>query len=117
MCGTMVCEKRFTSRFLMEAVMRSYFMISMVGCTLACAASISAPAMADWHSPYVHRETSGSWTNIEFDDGVCHIYFAHNSYDNNTKVERRGDCSRVVIGPDGMPVYATPMPAPVIRRY
>lgn len=94
--------------------MRSYFMLSVVGCTLAGAASV--PAMADWHSPYIHRETSGSWTNVQYDDGVCRFYYSHNTYDNNTNVNRWGDCSHVAIGPDGMPVYATPV-QPVIRRY
>ncbi|HEY6022722.1 MAG TPA: hypothetical protein VIV34_00925 [Pseudolabrys sp.] len=89
--------------------MRSCFKAFVASCALAGAVLASAPVFADWHSPYVYRETSGSWTNVEFDDGVCHIYYSHNDYDNNTKIDRRGDCSRVAIGPDGTPVYGTPM--------
>jgi hypothetical protein len=98
------------------------FTLSMLGCALAGAISTSVPAMADWHSPYIHRETSGTWTNVEYDDGVCKYYFSHNSYDNETKFNKYGDCSRVAIGPDGtampIPMYAAPAPyvrAPYIR--
>ena len=89
--------------------MRCGLLISLVGGVVANIAVASAPALADWHSPYVYRETSGTWTNVEFDDGVCHIYYSHNTYDNNTKVNRSGDCSNVAIGPDGTPVYGAPL--------
>jgi hypothetical protein len=46
--------------------MRKYFAIS-AGCTLAGVMLFSVGAAADWHQPYVYRETSGSWTNVEYE--------------------------------------------------
>jgi opacity protein-like surface antigen len=84
--------------------------ITLLGCALAGAIAASSAA-ADWHSPYIYRETNGSWTNIKYDDGVCYYYFSHNSYDNRTNINKSGDCSRVAIGPDGVPspIYAVPV--------
>ncbi|HZP69842.1 MAG TPA: hypothetical protein VFB29_07845 [Pseudolabrys sp.] len=86
--------------------------LSVAGCALAGAIASSVPAAADWHNPYVYRETSGSWTNVTYDDGVCRYYYSHNSYDNQMKLNKYGDCSRIVIGPDGMarPVYVIQTP-------
>ena len=91
--------------------MRSYFALSSVACTLAGAMLISLPANADWQNPYYHRETSGSWTNVEYNDGVCHDYYSYNAYDQDTKLNRYGDCSHVAIGPGGVatPIYAAPV--------
>ena len=74
---------------------------------LAAAASISTAANAD---PYYHRYNDGSWTNAEYNDGTCHFYYSHNSYDNETNVNRYGDCSRVAIGPDGQAIPLVPAP-------
>ncbi|HKA75977.1 MAG TPA: hypothetical protein VKD19_02600 [Pseudolabrys sp.] len=82
--------------------MRLKFTISMFGCALAGAITSAAPAAADWHNPYFYRETSGSWTNAQYDDGVCRYYYSHNTYDNQTKLNKYGDCSRVAIGADGV---------------
>ena len=84
----------------MEAIMRKCFALS-AGCLLTTAL-ISAAAAADWRQPYVYRETSGSWTNVEYDDGNCHYYYSFNSYDQNMKISGYGDCSHVAIGPDGV---------------
>jgi hypothetical protein len=94
----------------MEAIMRKYFAIS-AGCTLAGVMLFSVGAAADWHQPYVYRETSGSWTNVEYNDGVCHYYYSYNAYDQNMKLNRYGDCSHVAIGPDGVAtrIYAVPL--------
>ena len=91
--------------------MRRYLALS----ALAGATLVSTAAAADWRQPYFHRETSGSWTNVEYNDGVCHYYYSYNAYDQNMKVNRYGDCSHVAIGPDGnaTPVYAGPV---VIRE-
>ena len=70
--------------------------------------------MADWHSPYLYRETNGSWTNVTYDDGICRYRYSHNTYDNQTYLNKYGDCSRIAVGPDGL---ATPIPmygAPVL---
>jgi len=103
--------------------MRLKFTLAMLG-AIAAALSASA-AMADWHSPYIHRESDGSWINVHYDDGVCSYYFSHNSYDNQTNLNKYGDCSRIMITPDGMaqPIAMVPVPygvggAPVVpRRY
>jgi len=89
--------------------MRKYFVLS-VGFALATAL-ISAATAADWRQPYIYRETSGSWTNVEYNDGTCHYYYSFNSYDQNMKINRYGDCSHVAIGPDGVarPVYMAPV--------
>src|SRR5690242_20520727 len=91
--------------------MRLKFTFAMLG-AVAGALFASAAAMADWHSPYIHRESDGSWTNVHYDDGVCSYYYAHNSYDNHTKLNKYGDCSRIAIGPDGMaqPIVMVPVP-------
>ena len=61
--------------------------------------------------PYYHRYSDGSWTNAEYNDGSCHFYYSHNAYDNETHVNRYGDCSQIAIGPNGEAV--TLMAAPV----
>jgi hypothetical protein len=64
--------------------------------------------------PYYHRYSDGSWTNAEYNDGSCHFYYSHNAYDNETHVNRYGDCSQIAIGPNGeavslmAPVAITP---------
>src|SRR5262245_44489401 len=85
---------------LMEVIMGKYFALS-VGCFLATAL-VSVASAADWRQPYIYRETSGSWTNVEYNDGTCHYYYSFNSYDQNMKINRYGDCSHVAIGPDGV---------------
>ena len=89
--------------------MRRYFVLSL-GSVLAGAMLVSVAA-AD---PYFRRVQNGSWTNVEYNDGVCRYYYSHNSYDQNMKLNRYGDCSRVAIGPDGNP--APVIPGPVIVR-
>jgi hypothetical protein len=96
--------------------MRAKLTLTVVGCALAGAISASTVAMADWHSPYIYRETSGSWTNVTYDDGICRYYYSHNAYDGQTNLNKYGDCSRIAIGPNGL---AQPIPmygAPTIAR-
>ena len=90
--------------------MRLNFTFPLLGYTLAGVISAASPATADWHSPYIYRETSGSWTNVQYDDGVCHYYYSHNTYDNYTSLNKSGDCSRVAIDPDGIahPILMAP---------
>ena len=78
---------------------------------MAGAMLYSPAAMADWHNPYVYRESHDEWTNVHYDDGVCEYKFAHNSWDNETHVNRWGDCARVAIGPNG---EAMPIAAPIL---
>jgi hypothetical protein len=92
-----------------EAIMRRYFALS-VGSVLAGVMLVSAAA-AD---TYFRRDHNGTWTNVEYNDGVCKYYYSHNSYDQDLKINRYGDCSRVAIGPDGNP--APVITGPVIVR-
>jgi hypothetical protein len=90
----------------MEAIMRRYFVLSL-GSVLAGAMLVSAAA-AD---SYFRRWQNGSWTNVEYKDGVCYYFYSYNSYDQNMRINRNGDCSHVAIGPDGnpTPVFAGPV--------
>jgi hypothetical protein len=89
--------------------MRTALKIALGICALG-AVSLSA-ANAD---PYYHRYTDGSWTNAEYSDGTCHYYFSHNSYNDETHINRYGDCSQIAIGPNGEAVQlmATPVAPP-----
>ena len=79
-----------------------------------CALSAVSLASAANAAPYYHRYTDGSWTNAEFNDGTCHFYDSHNAYDNQTHINRYGDCSQIAIGPNGeaMPLMAIPIAPP-----
>jgi hypothetical protein len=109
----------FGPQLLTEAAMRLNLKLSVLGCALAGVIASSLPAAADWHKPYIYRESNGTWTNVRYDDGVCNYYFSHNSYDNNTHLNKYGDCSRVAIGPDGMarPIYMMPTPYGAVETY
>ncbi len=74
-------------------------------CAIAGAAFYSAATSAD---SYYHRSTEGSWTNVEYNDGACHYYFSHDSYDGERHLNRYGDCSRIAIGPNGEAVPLMP---------
>jgi hypothetical protein len=65
--------------------MRLNLKLSVLGCALAGVIASSLPAAAD---PYIYRESNGSWTNVRYDDGVCKYYYSHNSYDNNTHLNK-----------------------------
>ncbi len=89
--------------------MRSYLTVALIGGCAVTGALMAAPATAaDWHSPHIYRETNGSWTNVEYDDGICHYKYSHNAEDAETHLNRWGDCSRVAIGPNGEAMAAAP---------
>jgi hypothetical protein len=52
--------------------------------------------------------------DVEYNDGVCHYKYAHNAWDQETHVNRWGDCSGVAIGPNGeaAPVVTEPVLVP-----
>ena len=54
---------------------------------------------------------------MEYNDGTCHYYYSFNSYDQNMKINRYGDCSHLAIGPDGVarPVLMAPIVEPRVR--
>jgi hypothetical protein len=93
---------------MMEACMRSRFSTAMFACAALGGAALCAPTASA--EPYVYRQTSGSWTNVEYNDGACHYYFAHNAYDQETHLNRWGDCSRIAIGPNGEAMQIVPAP-------
>jgi len=98
----------------MEGFMRSYLALAVLGgCALTGATAYSPAALADWHSPHIYRETNGDWTNVEYDDGICHYKYSHDASDNETHVNRWGDCSRIAIGPNGEVMPAVPVPVVV----
>ena len=91
----------------------------LAGCVAAGLTAYSTAAMADWNNPYVYRESHGDWTNVEYNDGICHYKYSYNAADEQTNLNRWGDCSHVAIGPDGTaipivtapPVYANQLPS------
>jgi len=87
--------------------------LAAAGLGALAAAVVSAPAGAD---PYYHSYTDGSWTNVEYNDGTCHYYYSHNSYDGETHTNRYGNCAGVAIGPNGqvVPVITGPL---IVRPY
>jgi len=82
----------------------------MAGCVAAGLTVCSSAAMADWNNPYVYRESHGDWTNVEYNDGICHYRYSYNVADEQTDLDRWGDCSHVAIRPDGtaVPIVAVP---------
>ena len=68
--------------------MRLNLKLSVLGCALASVIASSLPAAADWHKPYIYRESNGSWTNVRYDDGICNYYFSRNTYDNKTNLNK-----------------------------
>jgi hypothetical protein len=102
---------------VMEVHMRTKNASRLTACALVGGAMLFASAaMADWHSPYYHRETHDSWTNAEYNDDVCHYSYSRDAEDGETHVNRWGDCSHIAIAPDGAavpivaPAYAVPVP-------
>jgi hypothetical protein len=96
--------------------MRRFLALAILpGCATAGAMLYSSAAMAD---PYMYRDIHDEWTNLRYDDGVCRYRYTHNAENGNTNVERWGDCSHVVIGPNGEPARVAVVPAyPVPRVY
>lgn len=76
----------------------------------ALAAGWSAAANAE----YFNRYQSGDWTNAEYDGGGCHYFYSVNNSTGESHVNRYGNCSRIVIGPDGRPMPVMPM-AQIVR--
>jgi hypothetical protein len=85
--------------------MRFYLALA-AACALA--GTITTAALADWNDPHMFRESHGDWTNAEYNDGVCHFKYSHDASDNETHVNRWGDCSHVAIGPGGEAVPVVP---------
>ncbi|HEX5212920.1 MAG TPA: hypothetical protein VFW22_14440 [Pseudolabrys sp.] len=75
-----------------------------------CALGALSLASAANAAPFYHRYTDGSWTNAEYNDGICHYSYSHNAYDGETHVNRYGDCSQIAIGPNGEAMRMNAMP-------
>ncbi len=71
-------------------------------CALACGWSAAANA------EYFNQYTFGGWTNTQYDDGVCRYYLSFNTQTGETHLNRYGNCSQVMIGPDGRPMRVAP---------
>jgi hypothetical protein len=69
--------------------------------------ALSSTAMAN---PYYHHDVDGSWTNAEYNDGICHYSFSRDASDGETHVNRWGDCSHIAIGPNGEAIRMVPAP-------
>jgi hypothetical protein len=97
-------------RYLSLAILPACAIGSMLCPTLAA---------ADWHTPHFQRETHDQWTNVRYDDGVCQYHYSYNAEDGNAEVERWGDCSHIVVGPNGEPlrtaVVVPAYPVPAVR--
>jgi hypothetical protein len=78
--------------------MRTALRLATLTACVLTGAALCSTAMA---SPYYYRNTNGSWTNAEYNDGACHISYSRNAYDQETRVNRWGDCSQVAVGPNG----------------
>ena len=67
----------------------------------------SSAALADWHTPYIYRESNGGWTHYTYDDGICHYSYERYS-SGQAQTYSSGDCSHVsFVAPDGgAPLYA-----------
>jgi hypothetical protein len=88
----------------MEVLMRTH---------LIAAAGISALVIgwsAAANAEYFNRYTFGTWTNAAYNDGVCQYYYSFNTQTGETHLNRYGNCSQVMIAPDGRP-----MPVPTAR--
>jgi hypothetical protein len=67
----------------------------------------SSAALADWHKPYIHRESNGDWTHYEYNDGVC--YYSYERNGSEVHNYKSGDCSHVIFRSDSAtPLYAVP---------
>ena len=77
-----------------------------------CAVTLGLSTAAN--AEYFNRYTVGSWTNAEYDGGGCHYFYSMNRDTGESHVNRYGNCSRIVIGPDGRPMPVMPM-AQVVR--
>jgi hypothetical protein len=39
--------------------------------------------------------------NYSYDDGICHYTYWYSEWEKHAQASRYGDCSHLVIGPDG----------------
>ncbi len=90
--------------------MRTRFTLALAICALAFGWSAAANA------EYFNRYTSGSWTNAQYNDGVCQYYYSLNTQTGEQHINRYGNCSQVGIGPDGRPVAVIPAPQVMVQR-
>lgn len=85
--------------------MRTNVTISLLG---GLAMLCSAPAFANsWHRPNVWEESNSSYTNYTYDDGLCQYRYSYNAYERHAQASRYGDCSHLMIGPDGRVLQTT----------
>jgi hypothetical protein len=82
--------------------MRDKIALSLIGGFVLSLAPVASTAWANsWHSPEVYEESNGGYTNYTYDDGLCRYTYWANSYEHRADASRNGDCSHLMIGPDG----------------
>ena len=85
--------------------MRTHIIIAAIGAV----ALGSSAALAQWHSPYVHREQNGDWMRYEYNDGICYYSYERNGFNQRPYTTSSGDCSHANIEPpESAPVYVVP---------
>jgi len=71
--------------------MRKTLMIAALGAlTLG-----STAALADWHKPYIYRQSNGDWLRYEYNDGVCYYTYERYNLTQRPYIYSSGDCSQV----------------------
>jgi hypothetical protein len=82
--------------------MRQKIALSMLGGFVLSLAPVAATAWANsWHTPEVYEESNNGYTNYSYDDGLCHYTYWSSSSEHRADASRNGDCSHIMIGPDG----------------
>jgi hypothetical protein len=74
----------------------------LAGLMLCSAPMFASQAFANsWHRPNIFEESNSDYTNYNYDDGLCQYRYSSNRYEKQVQASRNGDCSHLVIGPDG----------------
>jgi hypothetical protein len=82
--------------------MRDKVALSLLGGLVLSLAPVATTAWANsWHTPEVYEESNGGYTNYTYDDGLCRYHYWSSSFEHRADASRNGDCSHLVIGPDG----------------
>jgi hypothetical protein len=71
---------------------------------------------ASANAEYFNRYTSGTWTNAAYNDGVCQYYYSFNAATGETHLNRYGNCSQVMVAPDGRPMPVVPTARVIVPR-
>ena len=67
------------------------------------------------NAEYFNRYTFGTWMNAAYNDGVCQYYYSFITQTGETHLNRYGNCSQVMIAPDGRP-FPVPTAQVIVPR-